>query len=96
MPGPQIATCCYCGTRAALVLAGRDRHELSCGSCGAPLRSLKRLKRAAPARPKADKPHIRGKAAPTKHLHKRRKRPLGQRILHEIFEFVDDIEDIFD
>ncbi|MGR3572550.1 hypothetical protein [Brevirhabdus sp.] len=50
----KIATCCYCGTRAALVLKGTTRHELSCGSCGAPLHNLKQLRqssaRAAPAR----------------------------------------------
>ncbi len=39
-----IATCCYCGSRAALVLDGTQRHELSCASCGAPLRQLKNLK----------------------------------------------------
>ena len=33
----KIATCCYCGTRAALVLTGKHRHELSCSGCGAPL-----------------------------------------------------------
>ena len=39
----KIATCCYCGTRAALVLRGSKRHELACSSCGAPLHDLKRL-----------------------------------------------------
>lgn len=39
----KIATCCYCGTRAALVLAGKKSHELACSSCGAPLHDLKRL-----------------------------------------------------
>jgi len=39
--GTKIATCCYCGTRAALVLRGKDRHELSCSACGAPLHDLK-------------------------------------------------------
>lgn len=39
-----IATCCYCGSRAALVLDGTQRHELACASCGAPLRQLKNLK----------------------------------------------------
>jgi hypothetical protein len=43
MPAQKIATCCYCGTRAALVLRGNDRHELSCSSCGAPLHNLKML-----------------------------------------------------
>ena len=41
---PKIATCSYCGTRAALVLKGESRHELACSSCGAPLHDLKRLK----------------------------------------------------
>ena len=39
----KIATCCYCGTRAALVLRGEGRHELSCASCGAPLHLMKNL-----------------------------------------------------
>ncbi len=44
MPTPKIATCTYCGTRAALVLNGEKSHELACSSCGAPLHDLKRLK----------------------------------------------------
>ncbi|MDA7427141.1 hypothetical protein PGB28_01625 [Primorskyibacter aestuariivivens] len=39
--GTKIATCCYCGTRAALVLRGDKRHELACSSCGAPLHDMK-------------------------------------------------------
>jgi len=39
----KIVTCCYCGTRAALVLTGKTRHELACSSCGAPLHDLKML-----------------------------------------------------
>ena len=42
--GTKVATCCYCGTRAALVLRGKERHELSCSSCGAPLHNLKMLR----------------------------------------------------
>ncbi|MFD3191960.1 hypothetical protein ACFMPD_17090 [Sedimentitalea sp. HM32M-2] len=46
MPQPtKIATCCYCGTRAALILTGQVRHELSCATCGAPLHDLKMLRR---------------------------------------------------
>ncbi|MDA7425414.1 hypothetical protein [Thalassococcus lentus] len=44
MPQTKIATCCYCGTRAALVLRGKDRHELSCSSCGAQLHDMKMLR----------------------------------------------------
>lgn len=43
--GTKIATCCYCGTRAALVLTGERRHELACSSCGAPLHDLKMLRK---------------------------------------------------
>jgi len=48
MVAQKIATCCYCGTKAALILRGKDSHELSCGSCGAPLHDLKRLPVDAP------------------------------------------------
>ena len=41
--GTKIATCCYCGTRAALILTGKTRHELSCQGCGAPLHDLKMM-----------------------------------------------------
>lgn len=44
--GPKIATCNYCGTRAALVLDS-GRHELTCASCGAPLHDLKQMPSAA-------------------------------------------------
>jgi hypothetical protein len=40
----KIATCCYCGSRAALFLGGEDRHELACSNCGAPLHELKMLR----------------------------------------------------
>jgi recombinational DNA repair protein (RecF pathway) len=40
--GPKIATCCYCGTRAALTL-DQGRHELVCSACGAPLHEMKAL-----------------------------------------------------
>lgn len=46
MSGTKIATCCYCGHRAALELRGSVRHELACAQCGAPLHDLK----AVPAR----------------------------------------------
>ena len=42
-PASKIAPCCYCGTRAALVLSGAGRHELACHSCGAPLHNLKHI-----------------------------------------------------
>jgi len=47
MPQTKVATCTYCGHRAALVLRGERSHELSCASCGAPLHDLKMLKTSA-------------------------------------------------
>lgn len=38
----KIATCCHCGSKAALTLDA-GRHELACASCGAPLHDLKML-----------------------------------------------------
>ena len=46
-PTNKIATCCYCGTRAALVLTGEVRHELACASCGAPLHDIRLARTAA-------------------------------------------------
>ncbi|WP_371054488.1 hypothetical protein [Rhodosalinus sp. K401] len=68
----KIATCTYCGTRAALVLRGDTRHELSCAACGAPLHDLKMLRADAvearggrPAQPAraASRPASRGPGA---------------------------------
>jgi len=41
----KIVTCCYCGTRAALVLMGDQKHCLACSSCGAPITQMKQLKK---------------------------------------------------
>jgi hypothetical protein len=63
----KIATCCYCGTRAALVLRGEGRHELSCAACGAPLHEMKAMPCAAQTRADAGsgpKPAPRRKPAP--------------------------------
>ena len=49
----KIATCCYCGTRAALRF-DRDRHELVCSACGAPLHEMKALRAGHEAVPHHD------------------------------------------
>ena len=99
----KIATCCYCGTRAALVLE-RGRHELSCSTCGAPLHDMKRLKGADPAprqpsprdRPEgpvryhAGRPQARS-AKPTKRRGKRK-----SALRYFLKEAIDVIEDVFD
>lgn len=87
----KIASCCYCGTRAALVL-DRARHELTCASCGAPLREMKSLpreKQATAIRPAPAHP------APLKRTRKKpkKRKSLGRRLLSEVW---DKVEDIFD
>ncbi|MBM9594561.1 hypothetical protein [Roseitranquillus sediminis] len=88
MPDVKIATCCYCGTRAALTLKGRERHELACASCGAPLHAMKRLKaRQAPVA-RREIPH-----QPLPRRPKRRKKSIKHRLFAKA---LDTIEDIFD
>lgn len=98
----RVATCCYCGTRATLVLKGKDRHELSCSSCGAPLHNLKKLRSDRPVFDSPVKPAHGHMARPTakmqvksKKVEKRQKKRKGlwARVLDEA---VDAIEDIFD
>lgn len=92
----KIATCCYCGQRAALVL-DRRRHELACSGCGAPLHDLKQLPQEHPGktelvRPSAVRPETPSNLRRPKKQHKRRKR-----ILRKLFdEAFDVLEDIFD
>lgn len=86
-----VATCCYCGTRAALNLAGAGaRHELACSNCGAPLRQLKNLRLdTAAATPAKRKP---ARTPPKPRKPKRRKsmaarlRDLAEEIADEIFD----------
>ena len=103
----KIATCCYCGTRAVLVL-DRGRHELACSACGAPLHEMKAMpvartapqKRAAciaaPVRPK---PRPRRYSDDDNHYRgyrkeKRRKRkPVSRWVLEELWDVVEDIFD---
>ena len=95
----KIATCCYCGTRAVLVLKGRDRHELACSNCGAPLHDLKMLPRKKKAereliRPSAVRNTLRGTHRPKPKPNKRKSK---MRRFADLFEDAfDAIEDIFD
>jgi len=93
----KIVTCCYCGTKAALVLRGKSRHELSCSNCGAPLHAMKVL----PQRDEAPKAHtaVSHRPKPRKYDDgakpgKRRKRKSFKRKVWE--EVWDALEDIFD
>ncbi len=104
MPHSQkIATCCYCGTRAALTLKGVGRHELACSNCGAPLRELKMLKTAAKREPGfARRPAGRLEtwdmsARKKRRKPKKRRRSMSQRFLEEFFDVAEDIfDDILD
>ncbi|WP_322889648.1 MULTISPECIES: hypothetical protein [unclassified Yoonia] len=94
MAGTKIATCCYCGTRATLILRGRERHELSCGTCGAPLRKLKMLPlTATPAltqRPAGPVPVQRKVARPKK---RRKGKSLGHKVFSELWDIIEDVFD---
>ena len=93
----KIATCCYCGTRATLVL-DQSRHELACSACGAPLHEMKMMPhpaaRPAPKR-KAPAEHYAPKKPKKHERHKRKKR--GKSFRRKIFEEIwDVVEDVFD
>ncbi len=104
MAATKIATCCYCGTKAALVLRGKDKHELTCRSCGAPLRALKMLPlhQARPepgaSEPFQQKPIRRKAEKPVPRPKKRRKgKSFGRRVFSEIWDVIEDVvEEVFD
>lgn len=94
-PEPKIATCCYCGTRAALVLTG-GRHELSCAGCGAPLHEMKMLREVAkPQKKKAKRPSYgpRDLPLPPKAKKKKKRKSMFSRLLDEAWDAVEDIVD---
>ena len=89
----KIATCCYCGTRAALVLHGKTRHELACSACGAPLHDLKKLPKARTG----EREPVRGKVSHLPEPKRKPKKRKRKRILKTLFEEAFDlIEDILD
>lgn len=103
MPARKIATCCYCGTRAALVLAGDTSHELACSSCGAPLHDLKMLPKSALEAPmelvkpsrvrKTTKPKAAYKNSYKKPKKRKKKKSLGAKLFSEAFDIIEDIFD---
>ncbi|WP_338550710.1 hypothetical protein [Roseovarius phycicola] len=106
---PKIATCSYCGTRAALVF-DEGLHELTCRACGAPLHEMKFMphpsdkveKRRRDAKP--DRQTSRRRPVP-EHMRrewrdwparkrpKRRRKPIAKRMLEELWDVVEDIFD---
>lgn len=94
---PKIATCCYCGTRAALNLRGKDRHELACSNCGAPLHEMKMLRSDAVGDRELVKPSpIRSSSDPRRRKKKKKTKSLSQRFLEEAWDAAEDLFDIFD
>ena len=102
----KIATCCYCGTKAALVLRGKDKHELTCSNCGAPLRALKMLPKhpgdtATHAAPKRQTKRKRVEKYPEYQRERTKKRKkskgFGRRMMSGLWDVVEDVVDeIFD
>lgn len=103
----KIATCCYCGTKAALVLRGNERHELACGNCGAPLKALKMLPTSAapvetsPARPakqsKRKPPKKREEKYVSRPKKRRKTKSFGKRMFAELWDVIEDVVDeVFD
>ena len=99
-PMKKIATCCYCGTRAALVLSGDKTHELACSSCGAPLHNLKQIPVARQAAPTpvaraAGTPRgaVERRKVEDKPRKKQRKSRIGRKLLEELWDVVEDIFD---
>ncbi len=95
---PKIATCCYCGTRAALVLTGTTRHELACSACGAPLHNMKMLKAerdaTAPSRKQArGRPSAEPTHRPTKSKRKKKKKSKTKWLMGEAWDLLEDIFD---
>lgn len=105
----KIATCCHCGTKAALTL-DQGHHALSCSTCGAPLRDLKQMPKPAPA-PKPAVSHaptlrrfanagakpekIKNKPSKSKKS-KKRKGWFGKRLKDAAEDIFDVVEEIFD
>ena len=100
---PKIATCCYCGTRAALTLGGNVRHELACSSCGAPLHELKMLRTDATGerdrvRPSRRTAHTLGRLPSEKRAKPKKKstKSLSFRFMEEVWDKAEELFDLFD
>ena len=98
----KVVTCCYCGSRAALVLKGKERHELACSNCGAPLHEMKMLRSDAHGDRELVKPSAvregqkHGKSS-KKDKKRKKKRSLSQRFMDELKDAAEDVfDDVFD
>ncbi|MCR9147987.1 MAG: hypothetical protein NXH74_12420 [Rhodobacteraceae bacterium] len=106
--GHKIATCSYCGTRAALIF-DEGRHELVCRACGAPLHEIKSMPQSPDKKRKKYAPgaaerqrtrreveaEIRGErpAGPSRPRRRKPRKTLGRRVFEELWDVVEDIFD---
>lgn len=98
MPATKVATCSYCGTRAALVLRGEALHELSCASCGASLHDLKQMPSSTKEKRPKSAAHYgghAGKEMPRKRSRKekKKKKSFGSRVFSELWDVIEDVID---
>lgn len=96
----KIATCCFCGSKAALTL-DVGRHELACAQCGAPLHDLKRIPVADIPQRAVPQPRLRDfpTAKPVKVAAKIKTKRLKKRkswLKKLTSDVLDVVEDIFD
>lgn len=76
------------------MLSGKDRHELSCSACGAPLHDLKMLRKEKAPKKKAAKA-VMPPGSYKKPKKKKQKKRKG--LMYKFFdEAWDAVEDIFD
>lgn len=106
--GHKIATCSYCGTRAALIF-DEGQHELVCRAGGAPLHEIKSMPQGPDRKKKkyapgaAEKQRMRREAEAevrgercARPAHQRSRKPrktFGRRVFEEVWDVVEDIFD---
>lgn len=99
----KIATCCYCASKMAFRL-DKGRHELTCASCGAPLRNLKMMPKPVEKAPAIS--HQKRVGEPAKRVKVVKPKPMKRKstswkkragwlrdFAEDAFEFVEDIFD---
>lgn len=91
----KIATCCYCGTRAALVVS-KAQHALVCSACGAPLSDLKNLRSETKDKSKETRSSAMAFDAPKKNKKPKKAKKKKSGFKRMFGEILDEIEDIFD
>lgn len=100
MSEARIATCCYCGTRAAFEMSHGGRHELVCTSCGAPLSKIEAAMKSSPSA-RAPQPDASPRDFDVAELaeaflggkSKKKKKSKSKKAVKGLFDFIEDIFD---